>query len=91
MLYVDNNCNNSAKTLPKKDKAANIAKTTKTAKVAKVTSQQRQPKQPKATKDSKNSKKANKKEPIFCDLLDFDKEYTERTYVQSQKYELKPQ
>ena len=37
MLYVDNNCNNSAKTLPKKDKAANIAKTTKTAKVAKVT------------------------------------------------------
>ena len=37
MLYVDNNCNNNVKTLPKKDKVANIAKTTKTAKVAKVT------------------------------------------------------
>lgn len=80
MLYVDGNYNNSVKTLPNKDKAA------KTAKVAKVTSQQRQPKQSKVTKDSKNSKeKTNKKEPIFCDLLDFDKEYTEKDIVQSQK------
>lgn len=37
MLYVDGNYNNGAKTLPKKDKAANIAKTTKTAKAAKAT------------------------------------------------------
>lgn len=37
MLYVDGNYNNSVKTLPNKDKAANIAMTTKTAKVAKAT------------------------------------------------------
>lgn len=37
MLCVDDNCNNSTKTSPKKDKAANITKTAKTAKVAKAT------------------------------------------------------